>query len=178
MLGTHNQLQKSIKAGVFPWNLCPLCVVPDNLSNPTRQSELLLFRLYRIHATAGPTVVRVCEAEAGLTRREWRVLACVVQNEGLLSSELAERAVLDRARTSRALTELETKGFVQRRPRPSNRREIQVFVTEDGRATHHRLFARVAHINRQMLVGFSPTELGQLDDLVQRLQSRADHLSG
>jgi len=149
---------------------------PDALLHPTRQADLLLFRLYRIQATASASVVRVCEQEAGLTRREWRVLAFVVQNEGVLSSELAQRAMLDRARTSRALTTLETKKLVERRPRPSNRREVQVFATDDGRATHARLFARVAVINRQLLEGFSEAECGQLEGMLARLQVRADGL--
>lgn len=150
--------------------------VPDPLFNPSRQSELLLFRLYRIHATAGVRVVKLCEKEAGLTRREWRVLAFVVQNEGVLSSELAERAMLDRARTSRALTELQAKGLVERRPRPSNRREVQVFATDAGRTTHDRLFEKVAVVNRQLLEGFSEAERELLHALLVRLQDGADRL--
>ena len=36
----------------------------------------------------------------------------------VLSSELADKAMLDRVRTSRALTGLEVKGWVQRKPLP------------------------------------------------------------
>lgn len=149
----------------------------DTLFNPSRQSELLLFRLYRIHATAGATVVRICEQDAGLTRREWRVLAFVVQNEGVLSSELAERALLDRARTSRALTVLESKGLVERRPRPSNRREIQMFATDLGRDTHAKLFASVSVINRQLLSALTQTERQLLDGLLTRLQEQSETIA-
>jgi DNA-binding MarR family transcriptional regulator len=178
MLGIHNQLQKSIKRGVFPY-LQPMADVrlSDALLHPTQQADLLLFRLYRIQATASVAVLRVCEQEAGLTRREWRVLAFVVHNEGVLSSELAEKAMLDRARTSRALTALENKQLVERRPRPSNRREVQVFATDSGRAIHARLFARVTRINQALLQGFSDTECRQLGDMLARLQVRAAHVA-
>lgn len=121
--------------------------------------------------------MRVCEKVAGLTRREWRVLAFVEQHQGLLSSELAISAMLDRARTSRALKELEAKGLVERRPRPSNRREVQVFVTEKGRAANDQLLARVAEINRQLLMGFNEVERELLVDMLARLQSQADELA-
>ena len=121
--------------------------------------------------------MRVCEKVAGLTRREWRVLAFVEQHQGLLSSELAISAMLDRARTSRALKELEAKGLVERRPRPSNRREVQVFVTKKGRATNDQLLARVAAINRQLLMGFNEVERELLADMLTRLQSLADKLA-
>lgn len=51
-------------------------------------------------------VIRLCEGRLGITRREWRIIALLAQDEGLLSSQLAERAQLDRARTSKAITSL------------------------------------------------------------------------
>lgn len=148
----------------------------DTLFHPARQSDLLLFRLYRIHATAGAKVVRICEQEAGLTRRQWRVLGFAVQHEGSLSSELATYSLLDRARTSRALKELESKGLVLRRPRSSNLKEVQIFVTDKGRSTHHHLFARAAEVNQQLLKDLSESERVLLDSMLARLQSQANTL--
>lgn len=162
---------------MFSLALCPLPDVPDTLFHPLRQSDLLLFRLYRIQATAGAAVVRTCEQEAGLTRREWRVLTTVAQNEGVLSSELANRAMLDRARTSRALTTLEAKQLIERRPRPSNRREIQVFATDAGRDIDARLFAKVSAINRQLLQVLTQAECQQIGDMLTRLQAQANKLT-
>lgn len=78
----------------------------DRMNHPQGQNELLLYRLFRIHATAGPAMARMCEREHGITRREWRVLSCLADVEGVPSSELAEVVMLDRARTSRAVTRL------------------------------------------------------------------------
>ncbi|MDP1684812.1 MAG: MarR family transcriptional regulator, partial [Hydrogenophaga sp.] len=44
----------------------------DRLAAPQHQADLLLYRLYRIHVTAGRLVVHLCESEFGITRREWR----------------------------------------------------------------------------------------------------------
>ena len=74
----------------------------SRIENPMAQDELLLYRLYRIHATAAPLVVRMCEQEYGITRREWRILSSLVNREGVLSSELASIAMLDRARAELA----------------------------------------------------------------------------
>ena len=97
---------------------------PDTLLNPARQADFLLYRLYRIHITAGRKVVQMCEERHGMTRREWRVLSFLAENEGVLSSELAERAMLDRARTSRTITSLAGKRLIERRPKPHDRREL------------------------------------------------------
>lgn len=149
----------------------------DRLTLPQQQDDLLLYRLYRIHATARPLVVRMCERDYGITRREWRVLSCLAQAEGVLSSELAERAMLDRARTSRALTSLADKRLVRREPKPSNRREVHVHLTDEGRRLYAEVFPRIAAIQRELLAPFSAAERQLLDGLLTRLQGRAQELN-
>mgnify|MGYP003407364304 CR=1 FL=1 len=92
--------------------------------------------------------MRMCERDYGITRREWRVLSSLADVEGVLSSELAVRATLDRARTSRAITSLTDKGLLRREPKPSDRREVHVFLTERGRAVYAEVFPRIAAIQR------------------------------
>lgn len=148
----------------------------DTLQQPQQQDDLLLYRLYRIHATARPLVVRMTEREFGITRREWRVLSCLAQCEGVQSSELAVRAMLDRARTSRALTGLADKGLVRREPKPSDRREVHVFLTDEGRRVYGDVFPRVAAIQRELLAPFSAAERRQLGAFMDRLQASATRL--
>jgi DNA-binding MarR family transcriptional regulator len=78
----------------------------SRLGAPAALDDVLLYRISRLLATAGSMVIRLCEGRYGITRREWRVLALLAQEEGLLSSQLAERAQLDRARTSKAISSL------------------------------------------------------------------------
>lgn len=146
----------------------------DRLNQPQQLADLLLYRLYRLQATAGARVVRLCESEFGLTRREWRVLSFLSEHEGALSSELAEHAMLDRARTSRAITRLAEKNLLRRQPKPSDRREVRVYLTEQGRRVAVELFERVAAINRDILAPLSADERLALDATLSRLQSQAD----
>lgn len=150
----------------------------DRLLQPERQAEFLLYRLYRIHITAGRKVVQMCEARHGMTRREWRVLSFLAENEGVLSSELAERAMLDRARTSRTLTSLAGKRLIERRPKPHDRREVQVFLSEDGRRVHDDIFPRIAAINQALVAELTPDERRALDRIVDAVQASADRLLG
>lgn len=147
------------------------------LDAPQQQNDLLLYRLYRIHATAAPLVVRMCERDYGITRREWRVLSCLADVEGVQSSELAVRAMLDRARTSRAITGLVAKGLLRREPKPSDRREVHVFLTERGRAVYADVFPRIAAIQRELLATFSDAEQRQFSDFMARLQASATRLN-
>jgi DNA-binding MarR family transcriptional regulator len=149
---------------------------PDRLTAPQHQADLLLYRLYRIHITAGRMVVHLCESEFGITRREWRILSFLAEREGALSSQLAQHAMLDRARTSRTLTSLAAKKLVVRQPRPSDRREVHVYLSEEGRRLYGEIYPRVAAINRELVAGLDAAQRTQLDAMVDALQAQASRM--
>ena len=140
--------------------------MPTNrLTQPKSLDDMLLYVLWQLQ-----------EAEFGITRREWRMLAQLADSEGMPSSALAERAALDRAQTSRAVSALVQKGLVVRTPRPGNRREVLLHLTERGRALYAALLPRVAAINQELLSVLSETEVATLDALVQRLRAQAERM--
>ena len=151
--------------------------MPTNrLTQPKSLDDMLLYVLWQLQAAARRPVVRLCEAQFGITRREWRMLAQLGQGDGMASSALAERAALDRAQTSRAVSALVQKGLVARTPRPGNRREVLLHLTERGRALYAALLPRVAAINQELLSVLSETEVATLDALVQRLRAQAERM--
>ena len=144
----------------------------QRLRDPQTVEDLLLYRLGRLYATAGSMVVRLCEGEFGITRREWRFIGWLGGAGPTQPSVLAERAALDRARTSRTLSTLTAKGLVSRVPLPRDRRLIVVDLTDAGRA----LYARVAALNRELLAGLDDATLATLTQALDTLQSRATGL--
>ena len=147
------------------------------LIDPKATDELFLYRLSRLRAAASGRVIGLCEGEFGITRREWGILGLLAREEGILPSELAQRAQLDRARTSRAITGLVTKGLVQRITRPGDRRAAALHLTEAGRAVNHAMLPRVVAINRELLSVLSDAELAALDSVMVRLQDKADAMA-
>lgn len=146
------------------------------LRHPQVLGDLLIYRLGRLYATAGAMTLRVCEGEFGIARREWRLLAVLGEAGPLQPSELATRADLDRARTSRALSTLQAKGLVDRQVVASDRRLAHVALTELGRALHARMLPRVAAINGAILAELSDEQVAQLDHLLDSLQAQAKQL--
>jgi DNA-binding MarR family transcriptional regulator len=138
--------------------------------------DLLLYRFSRLSSTAGAMVVRLCEGGYGITRREWAVLAQLYENGGLPPSVLAERMHRDRARTSRILTALVKKQLVLRTATSGDRRGAQVELTTAGRQLYDDLMPRIQIINGQLLSALQADELVQFDDVLARLQARAQSL--
>jgi DNA-binding MarR family transcriptional regulator len=146
------------------------------LAQPTALDDLLLYRLSRLLAVGGSPVIRLCEGRFGITRREWRVLALLAQNEGLLSSQLAARAQLDRARTSRAVTTLVAKKLLQRETRPGDRRQAALALTDAGRDVFQQLLPLVVELNHQLLERLGAHDVALLDRVLDNLQQRADQM--
>ena len=121
------------------------------LRAPAGLDDLLLYRLSRLLSVGGSMVIRLCEGRFGITRREWRVIARLAQEQDILSSELAEAIQLDRARTSRAVSSLVAKKLVRRQTGTADRRQARLALTEKGRSLHQALYPLVCGINRELL---------------------------
>ena len=149
----------------------------NRLDQPAALDDLLLYRLARLTAAAGSMVIRLCEGRFGITRREWRVLALLARHPGLMSSQLAERAQLDRARTSRAVTSLVAKQLLTRQAGQADRREARLTLTPAGRELYEQLFPLIRGIHHDLLGALEPRHLDALDESLERLQSRAESLA-
>ena len=66
----------------------------NKLSRPQGIEDMFLYRINRLRAKGGGVVLRYCEGEFGITRREWVILAILSTEEVLNSSALASRAEL------------------------------------------------------------------------------------
>jgi DNA-binding MarR family transcriptional regulator len=144
------------------------------LAEPVSLDDVLLYRMSRLLSTAGSMVIRLCEGRFGITRREWRLIALLAQEEGVLSSHLAKRAQLDRARTSRAVTSLVAKKLIRRTTGPADRREVRLTLTDAGRHLYERMFPLVLGINHELLSVLTPAQLRTIDRGLDALQLQAD----
>ena len=135
--------------------------------------ELFLYRLTRLQAVAVAPVGRLCQARYGVSRREWRLIVVLARHGPVLSSELADFAQLDRARTSRIVTTLVDLKLVTREVIPSDRRQARVSLTDKGRSLYDEFLPVVVELNRQLLLALEPEEIAQLDGLMDRLAERA-----
>jgi DNA-binding MarR family transcriptional regulator len=149
---------------------------PDRprLAAPHSLDDVLLYRISRLLSTAGSMVIRLCEGSFGITRREWRLIALLAQEDGVLSSQLAQRAQLDRARTSRAVTSLVAKKLIQRAAGPADRREVRLTLTEAGRGLYAELFPLVLQINGELLSVLTPAQVKAIDGGLEALQAQAE----
>ncbi len=147
-----------------------------NLIDPQSMRDVLPYQANQLLARSGAPVLRWCEGLFGITRRQWRVLAALMETDSIRSSDLAQHIELDRVRTSRALQEMELRGLIQRKAEIGNARYVRVSVTEQGKAVYEGLWPMVREHHHRLMNVLSKDEVAQLEDMLARLQSRAIEL--
>lgn len=143
---------------------------------PALIDSLLLYRISRVLAAAGGTVLRWCEGGRGITWREWRLIATLGPQRQMLSSELASATRLDRARTSRAIGSLVHKGLMQRQSVAGDARKVCLCLTPAGVALFEEFFPVVQAFNAQLVAPLSAQERATLDRALETMQHQADAL--
>jgi DNA-binding MarR family transcriptional regulator len=148
-----------------------------SFARPATVDDLLNYRLSCLLASSGAMVTRLCEGRYGITRREWRLIALLAAHGAMSPSELAQRAHLERARTSRHISDLVAKKLFARATLEQDRRRARVELTERGRKLYNELFPQSVHFNNRVLQALSPAELAAFDAALKRLTDVADQLS-
>lgn len=95
----------------------------------------------------------------GITVSEWRILVHLYQDQaGLVSTrDIQQRVDMHKSRVSRAAKKLEGSGYIIKRPHPTDRRIINLALTEKG----HEIMGEISPIASQYQVDLLAS-LGEL----------------
>lgn len=120
-----------------------------------------LQRVYRLGAFS---------ALAELLQGESLVLNCLLahQNEVIYPSDLSRELHLSRPRITAALSALQRKGLIAMHRSPTDRRRIQVSMTETGREVIGGRLVRMDVYFDKMLSGLGEADARSLIDLINR----------
>jgi 3-hydroxy-9,10-secoandrosta-1,3,5(10)-triene-9,17-dione monooxygenase reductase component len=89
---------------------------------------------------------------------EWRVLACLMDEEGLSVGELAAMALMKQPRLTKVLDRMEADGLVERRDGAGDRRRTPIHLTAKGRATVKPVLRAAKAHEGELLKRFSAEE--------------------
>jgi len=69
----------------------------------------------------------------GLRVPEWRVMACLYDQDGLMITRLAEFSLIEQSRLTRIVSQMDEKGLVARRTGKEDRRKVTVHLSAKGK---------------------------------------------
>lgn len=105
----------------------------------------------------------------GLRVPEWRVLACLVDNDSLMITRLARLSLMEQSRMTRIVDQMDARGLVQRETDAEDKRRVRVRLTEEGRKLASALVADARAHEARLLSALADTDAARIKKVLQTL---------
>ena len=105
----------------------------------------------------------------GLMPGQPKVLEFVARNEGCLQRDIAGACAMDRATVTGVLARMEDAGLIERRPKERDRRALEVWLTDAGRAAAERVERCGAEVDAIAHANMTARERETLSALLERV---------
>ena len=106
----------------------------------------------------------------GLNVLEWYALRALYRQDGLSASQLAAQVCRHPSSMTALLDRMEQKGLVRRQAAPDDRRSVQIFLTEQGRALRESVLVVAERLEHLLDDRVSPDDLRAFLRVVSVLQ--------
>ncbi|MEC0092174.1 MarR family winged helix-turn-helix transcriptional regulator [Paenibacillus macquariensis] len=111
-----------------------------------------------------------------LAPEQYLVIALLLKKEGISQNDIANTLKKDKSSITRMLASLEQKGFIKRTGSAIDRRAVQVYLTDEGRALSDEV-DRISSRTKELLnSGFTDEELTELKRLLMKVSGNVNPL--
>jgi DNA-binding MarR family transcriptional regulator len=105
-----------------------------------------------------------------LTTPQWRVLAILANFEPLTATEIGRISMLDKVAISRALSQLQRRGFVTRKAIIDDRRALKVNLTAEGWRYYTDIVPEMKRQELSLRQVLPPADLKKLFDILEQFE--------
>ncbi len=106
----------------------------------------------------------------GLTQAQWQALALLSKREGINQATLAELMEVQPITLARLIDRLQEAGLIERRPDPSDRRAVRLFLTEAAAPMVREMSERAAETRGEALQGIPPEAQEMMIEALQQMR--------
>lgn len=152
--------------------------VPPGEHDPQWLENVLNFRVVQLASKMALIVFREVLRPRGLTLREWRILCSLAECGCGNLTTVSSRSSVDPAHVSRLLRSMAAAGLVERGVDPTDRRAAAFSLTGKGREVFDEAWPHARAIARQFHALYEPSELAQLEALLDRAIDEANRRLG
>ena len=135
--------------------------------------DFLPYRLNVLASLTSNALAQIYAERFGLTIPAWRVVATLGQYGVRTARDIAAHGVMHKSTISRAVSNLEARGLIARKPNPCDRREELLELTLDGAAIYEALAPEALHFEERLRGVLTPGERVLFLALVDKLERQA-----
>lgn len=109
-----------------------------------------------------------------LTHGQFFMIVAIMEEEGLLPSELADKTSQDRSTTTGLLDRLENDGWIERRADDKDRRSLRIYLTPYGSRHRKSVLKIFEETNHNFINRFTQDEWFQMQNFLNRLERQQE----
>ena len=107
--------------------------------------------------------------ELGLRVPEWRVLACLYDQDGLMITQLARYSLMEQSRMTRIVDQMEKRGLVVRKNDEGDGRRVRVHLTDAGQKLSSDVVEEAMEHERTLLSALNQADADRIKPSLERL---------
>ena len=107
--------------------------------------------------------------ELGLRVPEWRVLACLYDQDGLMITQLAKYSLLEQSRMTRIVDQMEKRGLVVRKSDKGDGHRVRVHLTDAGQKLSSEVVEEAREHERTLLSALNQSDADRIKPSLERL---------
>ena len=123
---------------------------------------------YLSNVFSGP-VYKMAERDFGIQRPMFATLFCTAHLDDLTATDVCGMTGIGKKTISRAVTSLETKGLLKRRPNPADSRSTLLKITAAGRDTYESILPMLQSRQKALIGTLDRNEQKQLRALLDKM---------
>ena len=134
-----------------------------------KNNDRLIFLLGQARHRIVTTLDKSLLKTAGITSAQSGVLFYLMKNNGCLLRELSQGLMLDSSAITGMVDRLEKKRLIKRKSSTSDRRAINLYITESGREAATKALSVVKKYNNAIKKGYSSDEIHVFRSILQSI---------
>lgn len=146
----------------------------DAAHNSLDLSHYLPYRLVNLAKRVSDACNAEYGAPYGISIAEWRILARLGQQGKITSRGLGDVTFMDKSRVSRALQQLQSKGYLGRQEDPADKRASFLQLTPEGHKLYQQLVPLAREWEARFISALNTTEYRDLLSILQKLDRQLD----
>ncbi len=147
---------------------------------PTSKLILSEFLPYQLSVTSNAVsdlIARSYRGKFGLKIPEWRLLAVLGEHSAMTQRDMVAATAMDKVTVNRASKALADRGLIARAPNAADGRSHHVMLSAAGRDLYQEIVPQALEIRSALVEILMPEELQILEEILHKLQQRAEQLS-
>ena len=125
----------------------------------------VFMKLKRVHRKRCHDEFRKCDISKG----QPKILNYLAENDGSIQKDIARNCNIEPATVTSILSTMEKAGFIERRLNTSDRRIINVYLTEKGKITQKNSQRAICEIEKECFRDFTQEEKEQAKSFFERM---------